>query len=112
MRLLSLPGLRSHLEAMTADRKDNPSIEPTKRGFAAMEENKRREIASRGGKSVPPEHRKFSTDPHFASSVGRKGGQNVPADERSFFKNRELASDAGRKGGEASGRRRTPRSDH
>jgi len=75
-----------------------------------MEESKRREIAIRGGKSVPPEHRKFSTDPQFASNVGRKGGQNVPPAERSFSKNRELASEAGKKGGEVVGRRRGLRS--
>ena len=80
--------------------------EGTKRGFAAMDENKRRQIASMGGKSVPPQHRKFSTDPQFASKVGQKGGRNVPPDKRSFSKNHQFASEAGRKGGEVSGRRR------
>lgn len=93
---------------MTTDGEKDNDTEGPKRGFAALDENKRRELASRGGKSVPPERRKFSTDPLFASSAGRKGGQNVPADERSFFKNRELASEAGRKGGETSSKRRGP----
>ena len=91
---------------MVTDGGKNSSTEGRKRGFAAMDENKQRQIASKGGKSVPPRHRKFSTDPQFASKVGRKGGQNVPADERSFSKHRELASEAGRKGGEASRKRR------
>jgi general stress protein YciG len=56
---------------------------PTRlRGFAAMNPDRRREIA-------------------------RKGGQNVPKDKRTFVTNRKLAEDAGRKGGQAS--RRPPR---
>lgn len=53
----------------------------SKRGFASMSPEKQREIASRGGKSVP-------------------------SDKRSFSQNRDLASDAGRKGGRRSGGRR------
>lgn len=45
------------------------------RGFAAMDPERRREIAA-------------------------KGGSSVPADKRSFAKNRELATEAGRRGGE------------
>ena len=91
---------------MTRSGGKNTSKEGMKRGFAAMEENQRREIARKGGKSVAPEHRSFSKDPQFASQAGRKGGQSVPAAERYFAKNRELAREAGKKGGEASGRRR------
>jgi general stress protein YciG len=46
------------------------------RGFAAMDERKQREIASKGGKSVSPEDRSFSQDRELASEAGRKGGQN------------------------------------
>jgi general stress protein YciG len=84
----------------------NTGTDRPKRGFAAMDENKQRQIASMGGKSVPAQHRKFSTDRQFASKVGRKGGLNVLASERSFSKDHQFASEAGRKGGEASGRRR------
>jgi general stress protein YciG len=49
----------------------------SERGFASMDAEKQREIA-------------------------RKGGESVPDEKRSFSKNRELASEAGRKGGEAS----------
>ena len=59
---------------------------PSRRGFAAMDPERRRQIASRGGASVPKE-------------------------KRSFAKNRDLAADAGRKGGSASrggGRRPAP----
>lgn len=46
------------------------------RGFASMDENKQREIASKGGKSVPPEERSFSKDRELASEAGKKGGEN------------------------------------
>jgi general stress protein YciG len=46
------------------------------RGFASMDENKQREIASKGGKSVPPEERSFSKDRGLASEAGKKGGEN------------------------------------
>lgn len=73
------------------------------RGFAAMNPDKQREIASRGGHSVPPEKRSFSQDRGLASQAGRRGGESVPAAKRSFSQDRELAAEAGRKGGEASG---------
>jgi general stress protein YciG len=82
------------------------------RGFAAMDEKKQREIARKGGQSVPPGERSFSKDPELASQAGRKGGQSVPPEERSFSKNPGLASQAGRKGGEASGVRRSSNDHH
>jgi uncharacterized protein len=75
------------------------------RGFAAMDEAKQREIARKGGASVPDEKRSFSKDHKLASEAGRKGGQSVPLDKRRFSKNHELASEAGRKGGETSHKR-------
>ena len=71
------------------------------RGFASMDQAKRREIASKGGKSVPPEKRSFSQNHQLAAIAGRKGGESVPASERSFSQNRELAAEAGRKGGQS-----------
>jgi uncharacterized protein len=47
----------------------------SRRGFASMNSDKRREIASKGGKSVPSEKRSFSQDRDLASHAGRKGGQ-------------------------------------
>ena len=35
--------------------------------------------------------------------IASKGGRSVPAEKRSFSQDRELASEAGRKGGQASG---------
>ena len=73
------------------------------RGFASMDEDKQREIARKGGESVPDEKRSFSKDHELAAEAGRKGGQSVPDEKRSFSKDHELASEAGRKGGHASG---------
>jgi uncharacterized protein len=41
-----------------------------------MSEERRREIASKGGKSVPAEKRHFAQNTASASQAGRKGGQN------------------------------------
>lgn len=71
------------------------------RGFAAMDDEKQREIARKGGESVPDEKRSFSRDPALAAEAGRKGGQNVPDEKRSFSQNRALAAEAGRKGGQS-----------
>jgi uncharacterized protein len=72
-----------------------------------MDEEKQREIARKGGRSVPPQARSFSKNPVLASLAGRKGGQSVPPHQRSFSRNPELASEAGRKGGAASGGRKS-----
>lgn len=69
-----------------------------RRGFACMDPERRREIASKGGKSVPAEKRSYSQDRELAAAAGRKGGAAVPAPKRSFYTNRELAMKAGRKG--------------
>jgi general stress protein YciG len=71
-----------------------------------MDEEKQREIASKGGQSVPDEKRSFSQDRELAAQAGRKGGQSVPDEKRSFSQDRRLAAEAGRKGGEARGRAR------
>jgi hypothetical protein len=44
------------------------------RGFAAMSPEKRREIARKGGASVPNEKRSFSKNRDLATNAGRKGG--------------------------------------
>ncbi len=46
------------------------------RGFASMDANKQREIARKGGRSVPNEKRSFSQNHQLASEAGRKGGQS------------------------------------
>ncbi len=46
----------------------------SRRGFAAMSPEKRREIARKGGASLPAERRSFSRNPQLAVEAGRKGG--------------------------------------
>jgi general stress protein YciG len=46
------------------------------RGFASMDAEKQREIARKGGRSVPNEKRSFSQNHKLASEAGRKGGQS------------------------------------
>jgi len=76
----------------------------SKRGFASMDPEKRREIARKGGLSVPDEKRIFSKNPDLAARAGRTGGKNVKPSNRSFARDPALAAAAGRKGGQASPR--------
>ncbi|AZO82040.1 MULTISPECIES: KGG domain-containing protein [unclassified Bosea (in: a-proteobacteria)] len=89
-----------------------------KRGFASMDENKQRDIASKGGRSVPDEKRSFKQDREVASEAGKKGGENSSGGQQqggdsnrgqqgggqrggsgNSANDRERAADAGRKGG-------------
>ena len=54
----------------------NNNNNPDKRGFASMDEQKQKDVASKGGKSVAPEDRSFSKDSELAPEAGRKGGQS------------------------------------
>lgn len=47
-----------------------------RRGFAAMDPARRREIARKGGASVPGEKRSFARDRDLAANAGRKGGSS------------------------------------
>ncbi len=51
-------------------------------------------------------------DPERRREIARRGGASVPSEKRSFAQNRDLAANAGRKGGTASkGGGRKPRID-
>ena len=52
------------------------------RGFASMDAQKQRAIASKGGQSVPNEKRSFSQNRELAAQAGRKGGQARGAKSR------------------------------
>ena len=47
----------------------------SRRGFASMDPDRQREIARKGGASVPGEKRSFSRDRSLAAKAGRKGGE-------------------------------------
>ena len=67
------------------------------RGFASMDRDKQREIASRGGKAAHAQGRahEFTTDE--ARAAGRKGGEAVSRD-------REHMAMIGREGGQRRGK--------
>lgn len=95
------------------------------RGFASMDQDKQRGIASKGGQSVPAEERSFSKDRELAAQAGRKGGEHSHSGQQhqsggspgqqgggarssqqqqgggNFAQDRQRASDAGRKGGQS-----------
>jgi general stress protein YciG len=71
-------------------------------GFASLSPEQRREIAAKGGSSVPAEKRSFSQDRDLAENAGRKGGAKNRPETRSFFQNRDLAARAGQRGGQKS----------
>ena len=48
----------------------------SRRGFASMDPARQREIARKGGASVPSEKRSFSQDRDLAAAAGRKGGES------------------------------------
>ena len=79
-----------------------PEEPKSKRGFASMDPEKRREIAKKGGAAVPNEKRSFSTSKSLAVSAGRKGGAATPSSKRAYSRDRDLAAKAGRIGGIAS----------
>lgn len=67
----------------------------SKRGFAAMDPQKQREIASKGGRAAHEKGTAHEFTPDEARVAGRKGGEAVS-------QNREHMAAIGRKGGESS----------
>lgn len=69
------------------------------RGFAAMDREKQKRIASEGGRAAHRQGVAHEWNRDEAREAGRKGGQIVS-------QNREHMSEIGRKGGQSSGQRR------
>jgi uncharacterized protein len=65
------------------------------RGFASMDDDKQRKIASKGGKAAHDKGTAHEFDSEEAREAGRKGGETVSQD-------RQHMSDIGRKGGQHS----------
>jgi hypothetical protein len=63
------------------------------RGFAAMDESKQRQIASKGGKAAHEKGTAHEFTPEEARLAGKKGGEAVS-------RNRQHMAEIGRKGGE------------
>src|SRR5438874_2974593 len=69
------------------------------RGFASMDQEKQRQIASQGGRAAHEKGTAHEFTPDEAREAGRKGGQAVS-------RNRDHMASIGRKGGEAVSRDR------
>lgn len=50
------------------------TVKKQRRGFAAMDPEKRRAIARKGGQSMPSHLRSFAKDKELAARAGAKGG--------------------------------------
>jgi len=68
--------------------------QPAKRGFAAMDQNQQRAIASKGGQAAHQKGTAHEFDSEEARRAGQKGGEVVS-------RNRAHMADIGRKGGES-----------
>jgi general stress protein YciG len=79
--------------------------EKSKRGFGSMDINKRREIASKGGKAAHAKGSAHRFTPEEAREAGRKGGQAAHQKGTAHEFTPEEASFAGRKGGKAASSR-------
>lgn len=66
------------------------------RGFASMDDDKQREIASQGGRAAHEKGTAHEFNSQEAREAGKKGGEAVSQD-------REHMAEIGRKGGENSG---------
>ncbi|NES97155.1 MAG: stress-induced protein [Desertifilum sp. SIO1I2] len=69
------------------------------RGFASMDEDKQREIASKGGKAAHEKGTAHEFSSEEAQEAGRKGGQAISKD-------REHMAEIGREGGKNSQKNR------
>lgn len=82
----------------TNDRNEPGATGRSRRGFAAMDERKQREIASMGGRAAHRSGNAHEFTPEEARAAGRKGGEAVS-------RNRDHMAEIGARGGEASGQR-------
>lgn len=76
------------------------------RGFASMDEDKQREIASKGGKASHEKGTAHEFTSEEAREAGRKGGKAAHEKGTAHEFSSEEAREAGRKGGQARGKNR------
>lgn len=74
---------------------ENKGGNTSNRGFASMDPEKQKEIASKGGRAAHESGNAHEFDSREAREAGKKGGQSVSQD-------REHMSEIGKKGGEHS----------
>ncbi len=95
---------RTGMESPESSMDDSGSRKTSNRGFAAMDPEKQRRIASEGGRAAHRQGVAHEWSRDEAREAGRKGGQIVS-------QNRDHMSEIGRKGGQSSGQRRQRSSD-
>lgn len=94
-------------ESVNNERSDGSGAERARtsnRGFAAMDPEKQKVIASEGGRAAHRQGVAHEWSSEEARAAGRKGGQMVS-------RNREHMSEIGRRGGQSSGSRRSQRNE-
>ena len=82
-----------------AEKYEAQSSRKSNRGFAAMDSDTQRRIASKGGRAAHEQGTAHEFSPTEAREAGRKGGQAVS-------RNRAHMAEIGRRGGEARGANR------
>jgi general stress protein YciG len=85
-----------------ASSNDAGKRKPSTRGFAAMDPQRQREIASRGGKAAHQKGTAHEFNTEEARAAGSKGGQVAHRKGTAHEFDSEEAREAGRKGGQAS----------
>jgi len=79
--------------------KEDIMSDTSKRGFASMDDDKQREIASQGGRAAHESGHAHEFNSKEAREAGKKGGEAVSQD-------REHMAEIGQKGGESRGNNR------
>lgn len=82
---------------------DGGTRRSTGRGFASMDPERQREIASQGGKAAHQKGTAHEFTPEEARVAGSKGGKAAHQKGTAHQFNSQEAREAGRKGGQASG---------
>ena len=82
------------------------SGESSERGFAAMDEEKQREIARKGGEASAEKQRR-DDEGQFAGTSGRSGGSGGSSERGFAAMDEEKQREIARKGGQASGQSRS-----
>ena len=92
---------------MASDNQGNEagSNRKSNRGFASMDPQRQREIASQGGRAAHQKGTAHQFNPEEAKIAGAKGGQAAHRKGTAHEFSPEEAREAGRKGGQAGGKR-------
>ena len=88
---------------MASNNQGNQRGDTSKRGFASMDPERQREIASEGGKAAHEKGTAHEFTPEEAREAGSKGGKAAHEKGTAHEFTPEEAREAGRKGGQASG---------